>query len=41
MMKIVKGVSLRNTARHIRKYGAPEIEIKSPMMYRNRWRSEL
>jgi len=34
-----KGVSLRNAIRHIKKNGIPDVKIKHPQKYLNRWRS--
>jgi len=34
-----KGVSLRNTIRHIKKHGIPKVKVKEPQKYLNKWRS--
>lgn len=38
---MVKGISARNTARFIRKYGTPQVRIKHPHKYKNRWKSSI
>jgi hypothetical protein len=40
MTEKAKGISVKNTIRHIKKHGAPEVKIKNPMKYLNKWRSK-
>jgi len=36
---LAKGISVRNTAMHVKKHGAPTIRVKEPYKYLNRWKS--